>query len=395
MSRYTPGKMLGIIGGGQLGRMLIPEARRLGLGVAVYSGSPDDPAVGSADHFMQGDLTSADGIAEFARSCDYLTIEIEHVSLEGLQRAERSGCSVFPSSASLGIVQDKLTQRRCFTGLPQPRFTEIPPYPADPGDEAGWREQVVRAAEDFGFPVVQKTRRGGYDGRGVAVLRSRDDILSADGALLCADSYLEAFVPLVKELGVIAARSTSGETAVFPVTEMRFDAATNICTSVAFPARVTAQAAAAAVATAREAAARLEVVGLLAVELFVAENGEVLLNEVAPRPHNSGHGTIEGLPTSQFGQHLRAGLGLPLGSMQPVIPTVMNNLLGAEQADGRPVIHGLQETLSIPGTQLHWYGKPQVRPGRKMGHLTVTADSLEKALAHADKAAQLIRIESA
>ncbi|AFG36580.1 5-(carboxyamino)imidazole ribonucleotide synthase [Spirochaeta africana] len=430
-SAYRPGKTLGIVGGGQLGRMLLPEARRLGLRVAVYSGSPDDPAVGGADVFVQGSLTDADGIAAFARECDYLTIEIEHVSLAGLQRAEEAGCRVFPPSSALATVQDKLAQRRCFEGLPQPRFAELPDF--RPDDEPAWRAEVLSRAQEFGFPVVQKTRRGGYDGRGVAVLRSPEDVTDTDGRLLCADSYLEDFVALRMELGVLVARSAAGAgagvagaggdgtgaameaatdeaagagadgasaagaapaaIAAFPVTEMLFDPELNICTSVAFPARIDAAVAARAVSIARSAAARLGVTGLLAVELFIDQDGEVLLNEVAPRPHNSGHGTIEGVPTSQYGQHLRAGLGLPLGAVEPVIPTVMNNLLGADGAEGTPVITGLAELLAIPGTALHWYGKPQVRPGRKMGHVTVTAGRLEQALERAGQAAELIRIE--
>lgn len=391
MSEYTPGKVLGIIGGGQLGRMLLPEAQRLGLKTAIYSASVEDPAAGGADIFVQGSLQDADGIAGFARRCDYLTIEIEHVALEGLQRAEQGGCTVFPSAAALGVVQDKLAQRERFAGLPQPRYAALPAY--SPASEGAWREAVLAAAGKFGFPVVQKTRFGGYDGRGVAVLRSENDIMDPAGRLLCDASYLEAFVPLQMELGVIAVRSPSGELATLPVTEMRFDPDSNICTSVAFPARIDAATTAEALRVAGEAAELLDIHGLLAVELFVAESGEVLLNEVAPRPHNSGHGTIEGLPLSQFGQHLRAGLDLPLGAVEPVVPTVMNNLLGAVGAAGEPVIHGLDEVLRIPGSQLHWYGKPLVRPGRKMGHLSVSAPDITQAIERADRAAALIRID--
>ncbi|GAB6089063.1 5-(carboxyamino)imidazole ribonucleotide synthase [Spirochaeta dissipatitropha] len=390
MDSYIPGKTLGIIGGGQLGRMLLPEARRLGLKTAVFTASEQDPAVGGTDLYIQGRLDDGHAIARFAESCDYLTIEIEHVALEGLEAAEKSGCIVFPPSKALAIVQDKLAQRRCFEGLPQPEYAELPPYANGPK----WRQEVLEIAGRFGFPVVQKSRRGGYDGRGVAVLRNEDDILLEDGRLLCDESYLEAFVPLSMEPGVIVARTATGECTAFPVTEMLFDPDDNICTSVAFPARIDPLLAEQAVEIAKEAARRLDTCGLLAVELFLGKDGKLYLNEVAPRPHNSGHGTIEGLPTSQFAQHLRAGMGLPLGAMDPVIPTVMNNLLGSPQAKGKPCIRGLDEMLRIPGTQLHWYGKPEVRPGRKMGHVSVTAASLDLALSNAAAAAKLLVVDS-
>ncbi len=392
---YIPGSTLGIVGGGQLGRMLLPEARKLGLRTAVYSASADDPAAGGADVFVQGLLDDADGIAAFARQCDYLTIEIEHVALEGLQQAEKMGCSVFPSSRTLGRVQDKLEQRRCFVGLSQPHFSALPDWPAGKsaaGEEDAWRQAVLAQAQAFGFPLVQKTRRGGYDGRGVAILRNQQDVLSPEGRLLCADSYLEALIPLEQELAVIVARSTDGSVAVFPPTEMRFDPDSNICTSVAFPARCSEKVRETACAIAAEAAQRLDVQGLLAVELFVDGQGEVFLNEVAPRPHNSGHGTIEGLPASQYAQHLRAGLGLPLGAVEPCQPTVIVNMLGAPGAAGRPLIQSADVLLRTAGANLHWYGKKDVRPGRKMGHFTVTAETVEQAIKRADAIAEQVRV---
>lgn len=388
---YIPGKTLGIIGGGQLGRMMLPEARRLGLKTAVYTASPDDPAVGGCDIFVQGSLTDADGIAAFAEQCDYLTIEIEHVALEGLRRAETSGCTVFPPADALQTVQDKLAQRRCFAGLPQPEYAELPDF--TPDDEPGWRQRVVAAAEQFGYPVVQKTRRGGYDGRGVAVLRSEQDVFDRNGRLLLGDSYLEAFVPLHKELGVIVARSASGEIKAFPVTEMRFDPDANICTSVAFPARIESTLAGEGVRIARQAAERLKVVGLLAVELFVSENGDVVLNEVAPRPHNSGHLSIEACETSQFEQHIRAVLGLPLGSTGLISPAAMRNLLGAADGTiGRTRVSGLDAALAVPGARVHLYGKQECRPNRKMGHVTALAPTLAEARERAVRAASAIRI---
>ncbi|MDR1626827.1 MAG: 5-(carboxyamino)imidazole ribonucleotide synthase [Spirochaetia bacterium] len=361
-------RTIGIIGGGQLGRMMIYRAKKLGFRFAVLDGE-GAPAESLADIFIKGNLKDAKALAALAGAADVLTYEIEHVNADALQAME--GTPVFPSPATLKTIQDKLLQKRLFAekGIPVAAFFED-------AEERAKRK----------FPLVQKARREGYDGRGVRILQSAAD------APLPVPSFFEEMVDIEKELAVMAARGADGCLAVYPVVEMAFNPEHNICDTVIAPARIDEKTAATARQIALAAVAALDGVGIFGVELFLDKQGRILLNEVAPRPHNSGHYTMEACVTCQFEQHVRAVAGLPLGDAALLRPAVMLNLLGQPGGAGQPAIEGLHEALSVPGLSLHLYGKTQARPFRKMGHFTITAATLEEALEKAQYARSVLKI---
>jgi len=348
---------VGIIGGGQLGQMMILAGTPLGFSFGVLTPSASDPAARLADFHVAGELTDATAIRTLVEWADVTTCEIEHINTDALEQAQARGALIRPAARVLRTVNDKYEQKRTLAaaGVPVPAFGDRP----------------------TGYPVVQKLRRGGYDGRGVKILAD-----AADPALP-GECYYEDLVDFQAELAVVVCRSVTGETTSYPVVEMEFDAAANICSRVSVPARVEADVEARARAIAIEAVEAIDAVGVVAVELFLGRDGEVLVNELAPRPHNSGHLTIEACATSQFEQHLRAVTGLPLGPTTLRLPAVMVNVLGAPDAYGVPHLDGLTRLLARPGVHLHWYGKTRVRPYRKMGHVTVVADDLGAAMATA------------
>ena len=350
---------VGIIGGGQLGRMMILAGTPLGFSFGVLAPSAADPAVHLAHHHEPGALDDAAAIRRLAAWADVTTYEIEHIDTDALAAAERSGASILPRPALLRVINDKLEQKRALrqAGIPLPDFSERPER----------------------YPIVQKLRRGGYDGRGVQVLADEST------PVLPGPAYYEELVAFDRELAVLVARSSRGQTSVYPVLEMTFDPAANICSRVIVPARIDAESRARAHEVAVAAVQALDGVGVLAVELFLARDGRILVNEIAPRPHNSGHLTIEACVTSQFEQHLRAVAGLPLGSTALRTAAVMVNVLGAPDAYGRPRLPEICDLLGRPDVHLHWYGKTEVRPYRKMGHVTVLAADVEEALAVAEQ----------
>ncbi len=366
---------VGIIGGGQLGRMLIYRAKKLGMRVAVLDRSADAPAAALADRFVSGDLYDADAIRILAEGCDVVTCEIEHLSSQTLSELEDSGVAVHPSAAVLSTIQDKYAQKLKLSqaGVPVPRFARL--------DEGS-------SVHHFGLPCVQKLRTGGYDGRGVAVLRGEKDL----HGMLAGETMLEELVAIEKELAVIVARGRDGTSATFPVVEMRFREGANILDRLEAPAGIDRSTADRAVEVSEAAAAALGGFGVYAVELFLTPDGRILVNEIAPRPHNSGHYTIEACVTDQFEQHLRAICGLPVGSTRQLSPAVTINLLGASGSRGNPTVHGLEAALSLPGVSFHWYGKSETRPNRKMGHVTVLAESMAEARETAHRVADTIRI---
>ena len=339
----------------------------LGFEFGVLTPSPDDPAAPLANHHEWGSLDDEASIRRLVSWADVTTYEIEHINTRALQAAESEGALILPRPGLLATINDKLAQKRALqrAGIPVPDFSEQLP----------------------GYPAVQKLRRGGYDGRGVQILRDeRDEPLP--GA-----SYYEELVGFERELAVIVARSTRGETATYPVVEMDFDAEANICARVIAPARIEPDDEARAREIALVAVEALDGVGVIAVELFLTDSGRILVNEIAPRPHNSGHLTIEACETSQFEQHLRAITGLPLGSTTLRAAAVMVNVLGGAGAVGRPRLPAMGRLLGRAGVHLHWYGKTEVRPNRKMGHVTVLADDLEVALATAQQILSETRVE--
>lgn len=348
---------VGVLGGGQLGRMMIQAAADWDLRVEVMDPSEDAPCRHLTHRFVQGDLQDANEVFEFGKSCDVITIEIEHVSVEGLRRLKAAGVAVHPDPEHLAIIQDKGLQKQFFQqhGIPSAPFTLSEGLPLSE------------------FPIVQKLRKGGYDGKGVAILHSIEDAHSSGFDAPCV---LEQPVNIAKELSVIVARNPSGATATFPVVESVFDPEANLVDYLIAPAEIPEDVALAAEELALQVVDRMEFTGLLAVELFLDQNGALWVNELAPRTHNSGHHTIEANFTSQFQQHLRAILDLPLGDPRARQAGAMLNLVGAPDAHGTPVYSGLGKALGQPGVYAHIYGKATVKPFRKMGHVTVTGNTL-------------------
>lgn len=359
---------VGIVGGGQLALMMAEAAPRLGAKVTVLDPTPDCPAHACAPQLV-GDFDDTQRLAELAASADVVTLDIEAVTASCLTRLEDGGTRVAPSAEVLGIIQDKLRQKEFLAahGMPTSGFRAL-----DPGDSA--------TLATFGFPCVVKARRHGYDGRGVRVARTMEDAR----AMLQVPCLVERLVDIERELAVMVARSATGEIALYPVVEAVFDPRANILDMIVAPARVDAQIAQRCQALGRQAVEALAGVGIFGIEFFLTRTGEVLINEISPRPHNSGHYTIEACATSQFEQHLRAVLGLPLGPVTLRHPAAASfNLLGAPEARGEPMFHGTAALAGRTDVAVHLYGKREVKPFRKMGHVTVLADSADAALAKA------------
>lgn len=372
-----PVARIGIIGGGQLGRMMVKAAKRLGCTCVVLDPTPGSPAGQVAGHQIVGAYHDPARLRELAESCDVTTFDIEDIDTDTLIELEREGRCIHPSPRLLAEIQDKLRQKRLLAAadIPTAGFVEVE------GDE---RAAFAR----FGYPLVQKARRGGYDGRGVAVLKSAADF----NAYLPVPSLVERFVPADKELAVLVARGRDGDTRSYPVVEMRFRPGENVLDLLLAPAQVPPEIAAAAQGLAVRTVHALGGVGIFGIELFLTADGTLLVNEVAPRTHNSGHYTIEACITDQFEQHLRAILGLPLGSTDLLCPAAMINLLGAPGHRGRPVIRGMAAALAIPGVCLHIYGKAATTPFRKMGHVTVLDRDLGAARDKAERVRGLLEI---
>ena len=368
---------IGLVGGGQLGRMLVKAAKPLGCTTVVLDPVENSPAGQIATRQIVGGYHDADKIRELAADCDVLTFELENIDADTLGELEAAGHPVHPSARVLKIIQDKLTQKQFLldNGIPTSPFEAV-------------EQPSAEQFEAFGYPLVQKARRGGYDGRGVSVMKSAADYERN----LPVPSLIERFIDAEKEIAVLVARNTKGEVVTYPPVEMCFRAGENVLDMLLAPADIDDQTMAAAEAIAVKTVEALQGVGIFGVEMFVDRACEVLVNEIAPRTHNSGHHTIEANITDQFEQHLRAILGLPLGSTETLSPAAMLNLLGAPGESGRPVLRGLDETLSIPGVCLHLYGKATTSPFRKMGHITVLDHDIASAKAKAIQVRDTIEI---
>ncbi len=361
---------IGILGGGQLAQMLTQAAISLGVETAIYDRQPDSPASRLTHHHSVGEWSDQAALTAFAAQCDLLTLENEFIDAAPLFALEADGVPVYPRPATLAIIQDKLRQKQVYAGagLAVPEYSAVESV-----------EDVVAAAEHFGYPMVLKARYGGYDGYGNATLRTPDDLQPAWDKLDQRETrglMVEAFVPFVRELAVMVLRGRDGETRAYPVVETLQQ--NHICHLVRAPAAISESTAQHAAELAIRAVELLDGVGVFGVELFELADGTVLLNEIAPRPHNSGHYTIEGCVTSQFENHLRAVLGWPLGETRLGHPAaVMVNILGTRSGPVNP--SGIRDALAISGAHVHLYGKHEVRTGRKMGHITVCGDSVSTA----------------
>lgn len=379
----TSNLKLGIIAGGQLGKMLIQEASKWDIITYVLDQDENCPASSIASHFIQGSHLDFDSVYHFGKLVDVLTFEIESINIDALKRLKSEGCRIVPDPEILEMIQDKGKQKEFYkkNGIPSSPFFLC----NNPADLSAMMEKG-----EVGYPFVQKLRQGGYDGRGVAVINNETEL----NRLLPGASVVEKKISISKEVSVIAARNKRGEIKCFPVVEMVFDPQANLVDKLLCPSKITAEQSEKALNIAGEIIELLNMEGLLAVEFFIDTEGELLVNEIAPRPHNSGHHTIESIITSQFEQHLRAILNLPLGSTKIKLPSVMINLLGEEGNEGPVKYEGLTESMAIDGIKIHLYGKKVTKPYRKMGHVTVLSSSLECALKKAEKVKQFIKVKS-
>jgi 5-(carboxyamino)imidazole ribonucleotide synthase len=358
--------------------MLIQETINLDIDVHVLDPDPDAPCRDIAHAYTNGNFKDYDTVLAFGKGMDVLTIEIEHVNVDALEELEKQGVKVYPQPNVIRLIQDKGAQKEFYAehGIPTSDYRLI-------------GENEVKNHTDF-FPFFQKLRTGGYDGKGVQSLKSADDVSKA----FSEPSVLEKAVDLEKELSVIVARNASGEVKTFPTVELEFNPIANLVEFLFSPANVTAEVEKVSQKIAKTIAEKLEIVGLLAVELFLDKQGNVLVNEIAPRPHNSGHQSIEGNYTSQFMQHVRAILNISLGNTEIVKPSVMVNVLGEEGFSGEAKYEGLEEILAMKGVNVHLYGKRFTKSFRKMGHVTVIAESMEEAKSTAKKVQQTFKVKA-
>jgi 5-(carboxyamino)imidazole ribonucleotide synthase len=373
----------GVLGGGQLGKMLSLAAHNWDLATWILDTSKDFPAGPVCSHFAEGNFKNYDDVYRFGKQVDVLTIEIEHVNTEALLQLEKEGLKIHPAPAQLGIIKDKGLQKQFYKthNLPTSTFRLF---------ENKNAIEAAIANGSLSFPFVQKSRTAGYDGRGVAVLKSAKDL----DKLLPGPSVVEVLVDIEKELAVIVARNESGEVAAFPAVEMDFSPVANLVEFLVCPAGIDAATEKAAGDLALAAIEAYGICGLLAVEIFYTKDGRLLINEVAPRPHNSGHHTIDSCYTSQYEQHLRAILNLPLGSTKMKTASVMVNLLGEPNHAGPVKYEGLEECLAMEGVKVHLYGKKETRPYRKMGHVTILDPNPAAAMAKAKRVKEILRVIS-
>ncbi|HIP54870.1 MAG TPA: 5-(carboxyamino)imidazole ribonucleotide synthase [Sulfurimonas autotrophica] len=367
---------LGIIGGGQLGRIMSQKAKKMGFHVTILDPTFNCPAAQVSDKHIIGDFYDKEKLEQLVQESDVTTFELEHVDTLILKELFDHGHIIHPSPYIIELIQNKYEQKKLLDekGIPVPAYKDVK------------KEEDLAA---FGFPVMQKAKMGGYDGKGVVMLKTEADLQNA----LPTESFIEELVDIEKELAVIVARNGEGQIKCYSVVEMLFDERVNICDIVMAPAKIAKEIADRAKEIAIQSIEALNGVGIFAVELFLTKKGEILVNEIAPRPHNSGHYTVEACATSQFEQIIRAVTNLPLGSTKLISPAVMVNLLGEEGYEGEPIIEGIHDALEIPELSFHFYGKTFTKPYRKMGHITVLDEDIDKALSKAMKAKDILKIK--
>ncbi len=383
MEFFSSNKILGILGGGQLGKMLLYTTRQWDVTTHVLDPNPSAPARLACNLFVKGDLMDFDTVYAFGKQVDVLTIEIENVNVEALKKLEQEGVQIYPQPHVLETIQNKCRQKKFYEHhqIPTASFSEFENL-----------EQLNEAVAkgQLSFPFVWKSAAMGYDGYGVSIVRSNADI----AALQAGPCMAEEFVPFDKELAVIVCRNPSGEIATYPVVEMEFHPTANQVEYVLCPARIDSILATKARKIAMQVSAAYGHVGLLAVELFLTQDGEILVNEVAPRPHNSGHYTLEASYTSQFEQHLRALLNLPMGQTDSMVSAVMVNLVGKTGHQGNVFYKNIDQILTLEGVSPHIYGKKETRPFRKMGHVTIVHPKIETARSIAEQVKETVEVIS-
>ena len=372
-------KTLGILGGGQLGRMVIQSAISYNIDIHILDPDPNAPCKSICQKFVKGSLNDFETVYAFGQDCDIITIEIENVNTEALQKLADEGKEVFPQPHIIKMIQDKRLQKQFYKekGIPTADFI----LTEDKAD-------VIRNASFL--PAVNKLGREGYDGRGVQILRNEDDLEKA----FEATGLLEKLIEFDKEIAVIVAKNKNGETMAFPAVECAFHPTANLVEFLFSPAQVTDDIEQKAKKIAIQVIEELGMIGILAVEMFVTKSGEILVNEIAPRPHNSGHHTIEANFTSQFEQHFRAVMDMPLGNTDTRSPAAMVNLLGEEGFIGDAYVEGLDEAMSQKGVYVHLYGKKTTKPFRKMGHVTILDTDIEVLKKRALEIKELIKVKA-
>ena len=383
MNYFSSNFKLGILGGGQLGKMMLYDTRKFDIYTCVIDPSPEAPSRLACDEFTIGDLMDYQTVVDFGKKVDVLTFEIENVNVDALETLEKEGVKVFPSSKTLRTIHNKATQKLFYrdNDIPTAEFSRF-----------AYTSEIDEAIDNGGlsYPFVWKSARFGYDGTGVKVVRSLTDLSDLPNV----ECITEKLIPFKNELAVIVARNEKGDVKTYPVVEMEFHPEANQVEYVICPARIPDAIAKKAEAVALKVASTFKHVGLLAVEMFQTENDEILVNEVAPRPHNSGHYSIEASYTSQFEQQIRCVLGLPLGNTESKVAGVMVNLVGAEGHTGNVVYKNIENILAMDGVTPHIYGKKQTRPFRKMGHVTIVNEDIAVAREIAGQVKQMIEVIS-
>lgn len=383
MNHFSSDFKLGILGGGQLGKMLLYETRKWDITTKVMDASGEAPSRIACNEFVKGDLLDHDAVYQFGTDVDLLTIEIENVNLDALEKLQEEGVVVRPEPRALRIIQNKAKQKLFYVDhdIPTAAFQRF-----------AYLSEIEDSINNGGlhYPFVWKAAQFGYDGQGVKVVRNLSDL----EGLPPGECIAETMVPFKHELAVIVARNAKGETATYPVVEMEFHPEANQVEYVICPARIAPEVAEKARAVALKVADEIGLTGLLAVEMFQTQEDDILVNEVAPRPHNSGHYSIEASYTNQFEQHLRAILNLPLGKTDSKLAGVMVNLVGAEGHTGNVVYENMENILAMKGVTPHIYGKRQTRPFRKMGHVTVVDSDMAQARQIAQKVKETINVIS-
>jgi len=376
---FSSGFKLGVLGGGQLGRMLLAETQKFDIHTSILEKSPDAPCSLIVDDFILGDITNYDDVYNFGKTVNLLTIEIEHINIEALLQLEKEGLMVYPQPNILQTIKNKGLQKDFYykNSIPTANYKRF-------------NSLKELKKENHNYPFIWKSAEFGYDGTGVKKINCLSDLDLLPDVMCISEDIIE----FKMELAVIVARNNKGEITTYPVVEMEFNSNSNQVEYVLSPARITKKTAAKAEKIAINVTNKFKHVGLLAVELFLTQTDEIIVNEVAPRPHNSGHLSIENSFTNQFEQHLRAILNLPLGNTENKIAAVMVNLVGANNYNGDVHYKNIESILSIKGVTPHIYGKKITKPNRKMGHVTIINNDIEKARMLAEKVKNTIKVIS-
>lgn len=374
---------LGIIAGGQLGKMLALAASNWDIKTFILDPDAQCPAASCSSVFVKGNYLNFDDVYNFGKKVDMITFEIENVNIEALKKLKQEGLKIYPNPETLELIKDKGRQKEFYLKHNIPSaFFEL--YKS--------KQEIITAIEngELRFPFVQKLRTGGYDGKGVAAIKTNIDVVN----LLEGESVIEESINIKKEISIIAARNNHGEIKCFPPVEMEFNPTANLVEKLICPASIEESISTEAMQLVVKIISSLTFCGLLAVEVFVDNQNKVWINEIAPRPHNSGHHTIESAITSQYEQLLRAIFNFPLGSTHLKSPAIMINLLGEQGYEGKVKYEGLTEAMAVEGVKIHLYGKKITKPFRKMGHVTILSHSIEEAMKNAEIVKQKLKIKS-